>query len=258
MSVGGQLVALRCQDRRVQQRLPSLLAQPIAFAHRGARAHAPENTIEAFALGLKLGATGLESDVWLTADGEVVLDHDGVVSTRLRKRPIGEVNRGQLPSHIPTLAELYDACGTAYHLSLDLKGTGTGRAVIDLTTAVAPDMLPRLWLCSPSWQSLLELRGGGAKLVDSTRLMRIKEGPERRAATLSKEGIDAVNLHHSDWNGGLVALFHRFERITFGWDMQFDTVLRPALRMGIDGIYSDWVDRMMDAYRDEIGRADPA
>ena len=52
---------------------------PIGFAHRGARAHAPENTLEAFRLALRLGATGLESDVWLTADGVAVLDHDGAV-----------------------------------------------------------------------------------------------------------------------------------------------------------------------------------
>src|SRR6188768_2130763 len=106
----------------VQQRLPSLLDEPIAFAHRGARAHAPENTLEAFALGLKLGATGLESDVWLTADGVPVLDHDGLVKTRFSKRAIGEMRRSQLPSFIPTVAELLDTCGTGYHLSLDLKG----------------------------------------------------------------------------------------------------------------------------------------
>ena len=58
----------------MQQRLPSLLADPIAFAHRGAKAYAPENTLEAFALGLKLGANGLESDVWRTCDGAAVLD----------------------------------------------------------------------------------------------------------------------------------------------------------------------------------------
>ena len=46
-----------------------MLDDPITFAHRGACAYAPENTLEAFALGLRLGATGLESDVWLTADG---------------------------------------------------------------------------------------------------------------------------------------------------------------------------------------------
>ncbi len=230
-----------------------MLGAPIAFAHRGARAHAPENTLEAFALGLRLGATGLESDVWLTADGQVVLDHDGVVTTRFRKRPISEINRAQLPAHIPTLAQLYEHCGVGYELSLDLKAPGTGQAVIDVTTEHDRAMLPRLWLCSPTWQLLLDLRGQGAKLVDSTRLARIKEGPERRAATLASEGIDAVNMHHTDWNGGLVALFHRFERIAFGWDMQQEQVLRPALRMGLDGVYSDYVDRMLDVYRDELG-----
>ncbi len=67
--------------------------------------------------------------------------------------------------------------------------------------------------------------------------------------TLSAEGIDAVNLHHTDWSGGLTTLFHRFQRVCFGWDMQFEHVIRPALRMGIDGIFSDHVDVMVDAFR---------
>ena len=245
------------QHHGVQQRLPSLLEEPIAFAHRGARAHAPENTLEAFALGLRLGATGLESDVWLTADGIPVLDHDGVVSVRLRKRPIGELRRDELPEHIPTLAELFETCGSAYHLSLDLKDPGSGAAVVEVATEMVPDMLERIWLCAPVWQSLLDLRGCGVRLVDSTRLHKIKEGTERRAATLMTEGIDVLNMHHTDWNGGLVALLHRFNRLAFGWDMQFPDVLQPALRMGLDGIYSDWVDRMIDAYRAELGASRP-
>jgi hypothetical protein len=35
--------------------------------------------------------------------------------------------------------------------------------------------------------------------------------------------------------------------------MQHDDVLRPALRMGLDAVYSDWVDRMVDAYQSEVG-----
>jgi glycerophosphoryl diester phosphodiesterase len=240
----------------MQQRLPSLLEHPVAFAHRGGKAHAPENTIEAFKLGLRLGATGLESDVWLTADGVPVLDHDGLVRTRFSRRAIGEMRRHQLPSHIPALTDLFEACGTEYHLSLDLKGGhDVGRRVLDEVRDAAPELLARLWLCEPLWQNLLPLRDhrDGARLVDSTRLIKIKEGPERRAATLANEGIDAINMHHSDWNGGLVALFHRFERIAIAWDLQFDHVLRPLLRMGIDGVHSDWVDRMMDAYRAELG-----
>ena len=91
----------------MQQRLTALRDPPIAFAHRGARAHARENTLAAFQLALRLGATGLESDVWLTADGVPVLDHDGVVRAGLRTRPIGTLARAELPPHIPSLAELY-------------------------------------------------------------------------------------------------------------------------------------------------------
>lgn len=238
----------------MQQRLPSLLDYPIAFGHRGARAYAPENTLPGFELALELGATGLESDVWITADGVAVLDHDGVVKRAMgRNRPIGELPRSALPVHIPSLTELVERCGSDYHLSLDLKDADSGQVVIDTVAEAAPDMLQRLWLCAPSWESLLPLRGQGAKLVDSTRLARMKEGPERHAATLRSNGIDAVNLHHSDWTGGTVALFHRFDRVAFGWDMQEPHILHAALRMGLDGIYSDWIDRMIEAYNAEVG-----
>jgi len=239
----------------VQQRIPSLLDPPVTFAHRGARAHAPENTIEAFSLALKLGASGLESDVWLTADGVPVLDHDGIVRLGRRKRAIGETSRAELPAHIPTLAELFERCGSGFDLSLDLKGAGSGEAVVAVVKDVAPSLLPRLWLCSPTWQELVPLRSldPTVKLVDSTRLAKIKEGMERRMATLAEHGIDAVNLHHSDWSGGMVALTHRFERYALGWDLQQERVLRTAFRMGLDGVFSDWVDRMIDAHRAEIG-----
>ena len=65
----------------VSQPLPSLRRPPIGFAHRGGMAHAPENTLEAFRLALRLGASGLESDAWLTADGVVVLHHDRSIGT---------------------------------------------------------------------------------------------------------------------------------------------------------------------------------
>jgi glycerophosphoryl diester phosphodiesterase len=239
----------------VQQRLPSLLERPIAFAHRGARAHARENTLEAFALGLRLGATGLESDVWLTSDGVPVLDHDGVVRMGRRRRLLSQLRRDELPTHIPALVDLFERCGTDYHLSLDLKDDRAGATVVATTRHAAPDMLPRLWLCDSDVEQLERLRGidGEVKLVNSTRVKRLREGPERRAATLSALNIDAINMHHTDWTGGLSALFHRFERVCFGWDMQFEHVLRPALRMGLDGVFSDHVDRMVDAFVAELG-----
>jgi glycerophosphoryl diester phosphodiesterase len=227
-----------------------LHSPPIGFAHRGARAHAPENTLEAFTLALRLGANGLESDVWITADGVAVLDHDGVVGSRLKgRRAIASVTRAELPPHVPTLEELYERCGTGYELSLDVKDAAAAQTVLAVTRAAGEGMLGRLWLCHHDWEVVAGWRplSDEVRLVDSTRARAMKQGAERRAAQLQGAGVDAVNLHHSDWTGGMVALFHRFERYAFGWDAQHERVLRELLRMGIDGVYSDWVDRMIEA-----------
>ena len=223
-----------------------LRTPPIGFAHRGARAHAPENTLEAFTLAVRLGATGLESDVWVTADGVAVLDHDGVVG-RVRRRKIADVACADLPPHIPSLAELYDAVGSELPLSLDVKDPDAFEATV--RTAEEAGAAEQLHLCHPDWRLVAtwRARSEAIVLVDSTRLHRIKEGPERRAMSLRDAGIGVVNLHESDWTGGLTTLFHRFGLQCFGWDAQLPRILDQLLAKGIDAVYSDHVDRMVDA-----------
>jgi glycerophosphoryl diester phosphodiesterase len=233
-------------------RHPRLLPEPIGFAHRGAKAVARENTLEAFRKAIELGATGLESDVWVTADGEAVLDHDGRVGGVLRRRPIASVPRKRLPDHIPTLRELYEAVGTDLPLSLDVKDPAAFDAV--LATADGFGARGRLWLCQTDHDLLARWRepADGARLVLSVKLRRLPGHPERAAAELAGIGVDAVNLHHSEWTGGLTTLFHRFELICLGWDVQLPRHLAELLDMGIDGVFSDHVDRMMEAISVEL------
>lgn len=240
----------------MQQRLPSLLDRPIGFAHRGGRAHAPENTLEAFSLALRLGATGLETDVWLTSDGVPVIDHDGTVRSGFRSRRIRDLTRSQLPAHLPTLADLLECCGSEFHLSIDLKDNDAGRPVIDVVRDTGTDLLRRVWLCHPVFSELVKLRAydEDVRLVDSTRLDRIKEGVERRMATLAEQRIDGLNLFHTEWTGGLTTLVHRFGRTAFGWGIEYPRHFQAAYRMGLDGVYSDYVDRMMESYREELGK----
>jgi glycerophosphoryl diester phosphodiesterase len=60
--------------------------RPLVFAHRGGSGLAPENTITAFDQGLELGADGLELDVRLTRDGEVVVHHDATLDRTTNER----------------------------------------------------------------------------------------------------------------------------------------------------------------------------
>ncbi|MSO86737.1 MAG: glycerophosphodiester phosphodiesterase [Acidimicrobiia bacterium] len=230
-------------------RLPSLRRPPIGFAHRGARANAPDNTLEAFVLAVRLGATGLESDVWLTRDDEAVLDHDGVVRRRLRSRPIAEYTRAELPAHVPTLADLYDAVGTTLEISLDLKDAAAFGRVLAVARGAGPEALAQLWICHPELDQLTQWRPACPEvhLVHSTFVSRMPDGAESHAALMAERGIDAVALHQSEWTGGRTSLFHRFGVLCFGWDAQHRRILDNLLDTGIDAVYSDHVDRMVDA-----------
>ena len=256
MTTGGADRPGFCHDGRVPPLIASLRMPPITFAHRGASAHAPENTLEAFELALRLGATGLESDVWVTADGVAVLDHDGKVRSGLRRVPIDQVDRRDLPAHIPALAEVFASFGTDFELSLDVKDPAAGIPAIHAAMAADPTMPDRLWLCDGDEDLLVSWKEGSdhVRLVCSTRLSRQKGGPERMGSRLRDVGIHAVNLHHSEWSGGLSTLCHRFGLFAFGWDAQHDRILDALLRMGLDGVYSDHVDRMTEALARHLAR----
>ncbi len=237
-------------DGAVAPRIDRLRDSLITFAHRGAKAHARENTIEAFELALRLGARGLETDVWLTADGVAVLDHDGVIGRFGRRRSIGTLERSALPTHIPTIDDFFDAVGTDFELSIDLKDVATAEAVARSVRAVASsdaDFPRRVWLCHPDLDRLASWRERWPELryVHSQRFPRLTTSPEQHAASLAAANVDAMNMHYSDWTAGLTTLFHRFDVLAFGWDAQHERVIEELVDIGIDAVYSDHVDRMV-------------
>jgi glycerophosphoryl diester phosphodiesterase len=77
------------------------------FAHRGSCHRARENTIAAFLAARGLGADGIELDVHLTADGNVVVHHDFEVPGL---GPISKRLSSELPSWLPSLVDALDAC----------------------------------------------------------------------------------------------------------------------------------------------------
>jgi len=225
---------------------PPAGVSPVTFAHRGARTEEPENTLRAFRRGLELGATGLESDARLSADGEVVLVHDAVLREGLRRRRVAGTSAATLAaSGVPRLAELYAELGTDYELSLDLYDVTAGEPV--LRVAEDAGAVDRLWLCSGRISTLEHLAslGTAAHLVHSTKRTGLGSSAEAHADRLAGLGVEVCNMRHTEWTAGLVGLFHRFDVLAFAWDVQEVRHLRAMLEIGVDGLYSDHVDRMV-------------
>ena len=98
--------------------------RPLVFAHRGGGALAPENTIVAFDHGLALGADGLELDVHLSCDGQVVVHHDRTVDrTTSLQGPVERYTADELARATPSAA-----C---------LPGQGIGVPTLRLVRAIA-------------------------------------------------------------------------------------------------------------------------
>lgn len=130
--------------------------RPLVFAHRGGRALGPENTIPAFDAGLAAGADGLELDVHVSSDGEVVVCHD------------------------PTLDRTTDATGPIVARSAAelARVTATGRFGVDLE---------RVW--NGPRAGIPTLRDVLGRYPDTAMIIEIKAGtPEAARAVVDVVG----------------------------------------------------------------------
>ena len=145
---------------------------------------------------------------------------------------------------IPEMADVYGELGTAFECSVDVKSPEAAAALLEV--ARRHDALERLWVCSPDVELLKGLRDEvRVKLTHSDRRTAIAAPLERHAHDLAAAGVDAMNLHHTEWSAGLVSLFHRYDIKAFAWDTQEVRHIRAVLAMGIDAVYCDRPDRMV-------------
>ncbi|HEX7472831.1 MAG TPA: glycerophosphodiester phosphodiesterase [Candidatus Limnocylindrales bacterium] len=231
---------------------------PIAFAHRGASAYAPPNTLEAFRLALGQGATGLESDAWLASDGVVVLVHDRTIGPPGRRIDVTRTSSTALAGYgVPALAALYaelEASGApGVALSLDLEHPAVAEPALEL--AERAGAAASLWACHDDLDLLAGLRARSAevRLVCSTRPRRVHGGVPALIERLATLRLDALNMHWRDWTAELVQDCHRVGLAAFGWDAQERPAMDHLLELGIDALYADAPDRLVAA----IAHADP-
>jgi glycerophosphoryl diester phosphodiesterase len=116
------------------------IGRPTVWAHRGASAEAPENTLPAFLLALEQDADGVELDVQLCGSGEVVVLHDSTLGrtagrpgllaetpwSELRRLDVGTFKGSRWAgTRIPLLAEVLEAVAGRLLVNVELKCEST-------------------------------------------------------------------------------------------------------------------------------------
>lgn len=233
------------------------------FAHRGASGYAPENTIEAFALAAVQGAHGVELDVHLTKDGEIVVAHDetidrvsngtgeirGMTLTELKGYVFNKTHPAYKTAQIPTLEEVFAFLRpTGLHVNVELKTSeidypGLEQKCTDLADKMG--MTDRVLYSSFNHDSLLRVKAIDPSLPCGLLYDAIMVRPFAYAVAL---GMDAI--HPSLWQlraPGLCQAAHKAGIEVNTWTVNDPHHLRMALNAGADIVITNYPDRALKA-----------
>jgi glycerophosphoryl diester phosphodiesterase len=211
------------------------------MAHRGASKVELENTTLAFARALKMGADAVELDVRRCGSGELVVHHDPKLSDG---RIIFSVDKRDLPTHIPSLAEALDACGSMW-VNIEIKNDPkepdfdpqevTTRKVVDFLRERGS--LDR-WLISSFRRETVDLiRSLMPELKTAWLVMTIDDAQlETVAREMASQGHTALHPWVKQLSQRMVDVFHRHGLQINTWTCDDPRRMRELVEWQVDGI----------------------
>ena len=233
------------------------LPHPIIFAHRGASAHAPENTIPSFELAIVQGADAIELDAKLTADGQIVVLHDATVDRttegagRLAQKNLADLRSLDAGSffseqfrgvQIPTLEEVFEAVGKRIFINVELTNYAAPRdALVEKVCAlVKKHALEKSVIFSSFLPS--NLRQAERFLPEVPRgLLALGGwmGTWARSFGFSFGEYAALHPYLTDVNAQQVSRVHRLKRRIHVWTVNQPEDIERLNAWGVDGIFTD-------------------
>ena len=222
--------------------------RPRVWAHRGASALAPENTLRAFDLARAAGADGIELDVRLDADGTVVVFHDATLD-RLTGQP-GRMEAQSATARaalrvrgepVPTLAEVLHGFDREVNVELKVERPGAGGRLAAAVARVIQDAgrADEVLVSSFDPIALLQIH----RHLPDTALAFIfgdeQALPMRTGWVGRMIGASLVHPQHTLCTEASVAAWHRAGHPVNVWTVDDAAELRRLAALGVDGVFAN-------------------
>ena len=265
--------------------------RPLVMAHRGGAGLWPENTMHAFAQAIALGVDVLEMDLHGTADGALVIIHDGTVDrTTNSTGAVGALMLAELKKldagyrwtndggrtfpfrgrsiTIPTLREVLDAFPGS-RLNIDIKGAPQPALVKNFCRSLRESRATAsVNVASFNWQTLAEFRQECPEVSTSAGfdevLALLSDAP---AGGQQQQGTAADKAHRPrvvqvpESAGGrelltakLIEAAHRRGLEVHVWTVNDEAAMRRMIKLGVDGIITDRPDKLIELLKQEAKR----
>jgi glycerophosphoryl diester phosphodiesterase len=243
------------------------------IAHRGASFDAPENTLEAFQLGLDQGADGIECDVRLSGDGELVVIHDPSVQRVTGiKRDVSDLTSAEFltldagswkatkwsGARIPTLAQALDLIPADRRIFIEVK---VGLAALPrLNQVLAATALPRSQIVVMEFdlETVIAMR----QLFPDLEVLWLLDVPllsspakrrqllETNIGIAKQHGFDGINVQNiPQLNAEMIAECGAQQLKCYCWTVDRPDRADQLFKEGINGIATNrpgWIRQQLD------------
>jgi len=200
------------------------------IGHRGAMGHAPENTIASFQKALDLACDEVETDVWLTQEGRLLISHDRpTAKTTLSLDEVLDFCRGRLAVNVELKCEKDETRARETGASVATRLAARGRADVYV---------------SSFWWSALEGARTAAPAV--RRAFVYSDSPDRAALFASAKALALWALHpnRAYVTQELVRAAHAASLRVNAWTVNDAKEITQFRNWSVDGIMSDFPERV--------------
>jgi glycerophosphoryl diester phosphodiesterase len=227
------------------------LKLPRVIGHRGAMAYAPENTLASFREARSRGATWVEIDVKLTADGVPIVMHDPSLKRTMGiDRLVAATPRAALPADVPTLEQAI-ACFRELELGCNVeikpcegREAETARVTVETLRRCWPAALPAPLLSSFKDVSLQAAQAAAPEFARALLMGELADDWQARARAVGAAGMNVGRRKLAA--EGAVAIKRAGYALSV-WTVNDPDEARALIGMGADCIITDRPDVILRA-----------
>ena len=221
--------------------------QPALMAHRGNSGLAPENTLAAFARAMQTKAEWIELDVHLSADGEVVVMHDGTVDrctdghgliAEMTLAEIKELDAGSwfgeefAGERVPTLAEVVALVGERLRINVEIKSAADPLSSLKVVQVLKDrGVLARSMISSFGLEALIET---GKHWPEG--LLALITGRAADLDVVIEHGLQGLNVGYWEVDEAMVRRAHEAGVKVMIWTMDDPARWDEFADLGVDCI----------------------
>jgi len=243
----------------------------LAIAHRGASGYAPENTLAAFRKALAMGAGFIETDLQLSRDARFVAIHDATVNRTtngqgavhdltladLRKLDAGSWFGSEFAGErIPTIEEILEFArkhDVVFYLELKPSGSWGGEHAL-ISALRESGEIARTVVISFDALILARVREIEPMLMTGLLFDGQASGPLDKAIEI---GARQIAVRGDLVTPRLLKEAHQRDLQVVCWTVNHPGHVRLLVEAGVDGIISDYPDRLLELARSRDGASRP-